>query len=62
MKPHCGKNEVGKTVSQVEDFFIGCQVCPNSNNALDPSVLGSFQGSLEVWDLIQMSMGIDESE
>jgi hypothetical protein len=60
MKPHCGKDKVGKPVSQLEDFFIRGQVCPDSDNGLDPGVLGPFQGSLEVWNLIQMSMGVDE--
>ncbi len=55
MKPHCGKDKVGKPVSQLEDFFIRCQACPDSDNGLDPGVLGRFQGSLEVWNLIQMS-------
>jgi hypothetical protein len=60
MKPHCGKNEVGKPVSQPENFFIRGQVCPDSDNGLNSSVLGPFQGSLKVWNLIQMSMGVDE--
>jgi hypothetical protein len=60
MEPHCGMDKLGEPVSQMEDFFIRCQVCPDADNGLDPGILRPFQGSLEVWNFIQVSMGVDE--
>jgi hypothetical protein len=62
MKTHGWQDEVRKTTGQVENFFIRCQVRPDPDDPLNPGILGPLQGSFEVLDLIQVSMGIDEFE
>jgi hypothetical protein len=56
MKAHCGQDKVGKPVSQSEDFFIRFQVCPDRQRP-GPRRPEPFSGLLEVWNLIQVSMG-----
>jgi len=62
MKTHRREDQVWKTNGQLENFLIRCQVRSNSHDRLNAGIPSPFQGSFEVLDLIQMSMGIDEPE
>jgi len=60
MKAHCREDKAGKAIGQPEDLLIRCPVRPHSDDRLDPGILGPVQGSFEVWNLIQVRMGVDE--
>jgi hypothetical protein len=62
MKSHRRKDKVRKAIGRLEDRLIGCLVRPHSDDRLDPGILSPFQGSFEVWDLIQVRMGVDEPQ
>ena len=60
MKSYRRKDKFGKPIGRPEDLFIRCPVRPYSDDRLDPGILSPVQDSFEVWNLIQMRMGIDE--
>jgi hypothetical protein len=60
MKTQGRKHKTGIPARQIQNFFIRSQVCTNPYNRPDPSFFGPGQGSLDVFDFIQMSMRIDE--